>query len=119
MIRISTAIAKVYLSETVELFHCEQALNLLRFAIFAEEQTHIPVAPAAPAAAPVSASPSTTAPRRSRRRGADPNEEISQHVKAQVTPVKSTPKMKAVFKIMCDLAESKDLFQIPLPLVWE
>lgn len=37
MIRISTAIAKVALSDVVLLEHCQKAADLLRFAIYAEE----------------------------------------------------------------------------------
>lgn len=38
IIRLSTAIAKAHLSSTVKLEHCEEALTLLKFAIFQEEE---------------------------------------------------------------------------------
>ena len=44
MIRLSTAIAKAHLSGTVKKAHCEEALKLMKFAIFQEEDT--PILPA-------------------------------------------------------------------------
>ncbi|OMJ80794.1 hypothetical protein SteCoe_18847 [Stentor coeruleus] len=39
MIRLSTAIAKAHLSTTVKKVHCEEALKLMKFAIFQEEDS--------------------------------------------------------------------------------
>ncbi|CAG9316025.1 unnamed protein product [Blepharisma stoltei] len=41
LIRLSTAIAKAHLSQTVKLAHCEEAFNLLKFAIFQEEEKRV------------------------------------------------------------------------------
>ena len=84
IIRISSAIAKVALSEHVTVEHCEKAASLLRFAIYAEEQTHHEPMKEQTSQAPntvnIPASPSTPAPRRARRRGADPNEEVAEAI---------------------------------------
>ena len=88
LIRMSTAIAKIHLSPNVEISHCEEAVALLRFAIFAEEQNEIPTSPVAEAPATVAAgSPESPNPRRStRRRVTDQEQEDRDIVKSRVSP---------------------------------
>lgn len=125
IIRISSAIAKVSLSDTVTVEHCEQAKNILKFAIYAEEQTHHAPAPSSQAPvfqAPQSvnnpASPSTPA-RRARRREAEPEENVAEVINQQMSGTDSKSKMKTIWSLLLKLTEEENLFQIPTFRIWE
>jgi DNA replication licensing factor MCM3 len=88
IIRMSTAIAKAYLCPEVTPNHVAEAMALMKFAIYAEEETldlSQPPEPSATEQLPAAAAEPRTSPRKSRRiAGQEPEIEeiVSQHVSA-------------------------------------
>jgi DNA replication licensing factor MCM3 len=118
MIRLSTAIAKAHLSPTVHKLHCEEALKLMKFAIFQEEDSsNIPV-PEEEIADVLTTLGSKTSRRKKRRE--DESAKVSELVSsATKSPMKVTDShKKIVFKSVAENLRDEATPVIKLDDLW-
>ena len=119
MIRLATAIAKAHLSREVNKKHCEEALKLMKFAIFQEEEN--PILPAQEEQmADVLSSLGTRSSRRRKRKDdevAKVTELLSSSTKS---PVKVTDaNKKIVFRAVVDHLRDSESPMIKLQQLWK
>ena len=119
IIRLSTAIAKAHLSSTVRKEHCEEALKLMKFAIFQEEDT-----PALPVAeeemADVLTSLGSRTSRRKMKRREDEAAKVAELVESErKSPYKvSVAQKKMVFRCVVENLRDMTTPMVQLNELW-
>ena len=118
MIRLSTAIAKAHLSKEVLKKHCEEALKLMKFAIFQEEDN-----PAVPAKEEVMADVLSSLGTRSSRRKKKKEDDVEKVSELITTSAKSPLKVtdqnkKLVFRSVVDNLRDSESPTIKLQQLW-